>query len=211
MAVRAVVFDFGGVLARGDRSRLDAVGAEFGLSRDEILEPFRGPRAAENTLAGNRFGFTELQHAIAGGLPARLGERTSEVAAQLMRVYTDPSWMEPISEMVALLTELQATGVPVAALSNGPRGVVESSWGPLLGDALPGAIHLSGEAGIGKPHAAAFEAVASALGFPVDECFFIDDTQHHVDGARAAGMRAMRFEGNASDIRSELRSLGLLE
>ena len=95
--------------------------------------------------------------------------------------------MIPIPEMVEILGELQAAGVPVDSLGNGPRGVLEESWIPLLGDVLPATVVLSGEIGVGKPAQAAFNTIASALGFSTTECFFIHDTAHHVEGARAAG------------------------
>ena len=210
MSVRAVVFDLGGVLARGDRSFFSEVEGEFDLSRDEIMLVFRGPKAAENTLAGRPFGFPEIEATIAAALPDRLGTRTSEAAASPLRAYTDPEAMIIIPEMVEILRELQQAGVPVGCLSNGPRGVLEASWIPLLGDLLPSTIMLSGETGVGKPEQAAFQTIANALGFQVSECLFIDDTAHHVDGARAAGMKAILFEGDSGVVRAELQAAGLV-
>jgi FMN phosphatase YigB (HAD superfamily) len=210
MPLRAAVFDLHGVLARVDPEYLAGIAEEFGLTLDEIMALFRGPAAVEDTLAGRKFDIAQVRVAMTAALPARLGPRTPEAANRLVGVYSDPEAIIPIAEMVDVLRDVRATGVPVGCLSNGPRGVIEQSWMPLLGDALPATIFMSGVEGVGKPEAAAFEAVAKALGVAPADCFFIDDTQHHVDGARAAGMQAMLFEGDAGAVRAELQTVGLL-
>jgi FMN phosphatase YigB (HAD superfamily) len=198
------------VLARVAPEYLAGIVEEFGLTRDEILGLFRGPAAVENLLVGQKFDIAEMRVAMTAAVPARLGPRAPEAANRLVGIYSDLEAMVPIAEMVDVLRDVQSTGVPVGCLSNGPRGVIEHSWMPLLGDALPATIVLSGVEGVGKPEAAAFEAVAKALRVAPADCFFIDDTQHHVDGARATGMQAMLFEGDAGAVRAELQAGGLL-
>jgi phosphoglycolate phosphatase-like HAD superfamily hydrolase len=127
MPIRAVVFDFGGALARGDPSFLSEAASEFDLTPEEITLVFRGPQAAENTLSDQQFGIPEIEEAITAALPDQLGARTAEAAARLVRVYSDPVTMISIPERVELLGDLQAAGIPVGCLSNGPQGVVEKS------------------------------------------------------------------------------------
>ena len=81
---------------------------------------------------------------------------------------------------------------------------------PLLKDALPGVAVVSGALGVGKPEPAAFEAIATALDVTPAECIFVDDTEMHVDAARAVGMRAVLFEGDVAAVRAELEVAGLL-
>ncbi len=59
-----------------------------------------------------------------------------------------------------------------------------------------------------KPEAAAFAAVAAHLGAPPAAALLVDDREANVEGARAAGMRALRFEGAAA-LERDLRALGL--
>ena len=207
MPARAVVFDFGGVLSRIDRDFISQVARDFGLTGEEIRAAFGGP-GGENALAGTRFGVDDVAEQLALALPERLGERAREAAAQLCTVYVDPDRMSPIPGMLALLAELQAAQVPVGILSNGPREVVKKMLG-LLGEAMPSAVWLSGERGVGKPAPAAYRAIASMLGVTPENCVFIDDTPMHVEGAGVVGMQALLFAGNPDAIRMGLREAGL--
>jgi len=55
--------------------------------------------------------------------------------------------------------------------------------------------------GILKPDPRAYAAVTQALGLPAASCVFVDDQKRNVDGAVAAGMRAVHF-----DVREPARS-----
>lgn len=68
---------------------------------------------------------------------------------------------------------------------------------------------LSFEIGSVKPSRDSYLAAACAVGVPPEECLFIDDLQKNVDGAKAAGMAAIRFEG-ADPLRSYLAGIHLL-
>jgi putative hydrolase of the HAD superfamily len=68
---------------------------------------------------------------------------------------------------------------------------------------------LSYEVGHLKPHPAMYRAAAANAGVPPEECLFIDDLAGNVEGARAVGMRAVRFAG-AEALRRELENLGVL-
>jgi len=63
--------------------------------------------------------------------------------------------------------------------------------------------------GVRKPDPAAYRRALDILGGPAERVLFIDDRQQNVDGAAAAGMRAIRFSG-AEALRSELAGLGVL-
>ena len=210
MPIRAAVFDWGGTLAQPEPNFFSEVAEEFELTSDEIWAVFRGPTAAESQLTGRRFDLADVRGAMSAALPDRLGARTSAAAARLSEFYVNPDRMIVAPEMLKLLRDLRAAGVPTGCLSNGPPEVVEQSWAPLLKDALPAVAVVSGALGIGKPEPAAFEAVANALEVAPAECVFVDDTEMHVDAARAVGMRAVLFEGDVAAIRSELEAAGLL-
>ena len=63
--------------------------------------------------------------------------------------------------------------------------------------------------GVRKPDPAAYRRALDILGRPAERVLFIDDRQQNVDGAAAAGLRAIRFSG-AEALRSELARLGVL-
>lgn len=58
-----------------------------------------------------------------------------------------------------------------------------------------------------KPDARAYQAVGAALALPLGACVFVDDQQRNVDGAHAAGMKAVWFDV-AQPARSYAQALG---
>jgi HAD superfamily hydrolase (TIGR01549 family) len=70
-------------------------------------------------------------------------------------------------------------------------------------------IFVSSEMGLRKPDRAAFEAVAAATGFRLDEILFFDDTEENVIGARLAGMPATLVNSHA-DVEIALTDIGAL-
>ncbi|MGH9605962.1 MAG: HAD family hydrolase [Terracidiphilus sp.] len=63
--------------------------------------------------------------------------------------------------------------------------------------------------GMRKPEPAIYRRALDILGKPAERVLFIDDRQQNVDGAAAAGMKAIRFAG-ADTLRSEFEALGVL-
>lgn len=69
---------------------------------------------------------------------------------------------------------------------------IRTRWPWIGGVEIP---TLSYEVGSMKPEAAIYLAAAENVNTPVQHCLFIDDLQTNVEGARAAGMQGIRFEG----------------
>jgi putative hydrolase of the HAD superfamily len=61
--------------------------------------------------------------------------------------------------------------------------------------------------GLRKPDAAIYRRALDVLGSAAERTLFIDDRQENVDGALAAGMKAIRFTG-AEGLRKDLDRLG---
>jgi FMN phosphatase YigB (HAD superfamily) len=61
-----------------------------------------------------------------------------------------------------------------------------------------------------KPDTAIYLAAAQNVQTPPPQCLYIDDLQANVEGARAAGMQAIRFE-NKDSLARDLAISGLLE
>ncbi len=68
---------------------------------------------------------------------------------------------------------------------------------------------LSFQIGSVKPSRDSYLAAAGNVGVPPEACLFIDDLQKNVDGARAVGMTAIRFE-RADQLQKELAGIHLL-
>jgi glucose-1-phosphatase len=67
---------------------------------------------------------------------------------------------------------------------------------------------LSYELGVMKPDRGIYEAAVGRSHCAAEECFFTDDVQSNVDGARAAGLQSERFEG-PEKLREDLIARGL--
>ena len=67
---------------------------------------------------------------------------------------------------------------------------------------------LSCAVGARKPEKAIYAAAVAAAGVPAGRCLFIDDLEENVRGARAAGLRAVRFK-SAAQLKRDLQALGV--
>jgi FMN phosphatase YigB (HAD superfamily) len=56
---------------------------------------------------------------------------------------------------------------------------------------------ISGEVGMIKPHPEIYEYACTRLGVDVSEAVFVDDVETNCEGARQAGLQAIRYESNA--------------
>jgi putative hydrolase of the HAD superfamily len=130
--------------------------------------------------------------------PEPLGE---ELLERLIRLDM-ASWSHLNGETLELLADAHRRGHSLSLLSNAPHELAVALTGH---PALAGFDHLIFSARIGavKPEPAAFEAAVRQLSRRPQEILFIDDRPANVQGAIAAGLRAVRFT-SAADLRAEL-------
>jgi len=116
-----------------------------------------------------------------------------DTRAMMHRLYELPrrDWLR--AEMVDLMAEVKAAGLRLGALTNdmtafhGP-GWVEQQEHLKLFDVIVDA----SLTGVMKPDPRAFGQAAEALGLPAEQIVFLDDMPWNVEGARRAGMAAVR-------------------
>ena len=108
--------------------------------------------------------------------------------------------------------ELKDSGLKMAMLTNNVR-----EWEPLWRSMLPvdeifEEIVDSAFVGCRKPEARIYELTLERIGMPAEECLFIDDLEPNIEGAEAAGMKAVHFRDNEQaigEIRAALGAGGL--
>lgn len=183
--IRAVIFDWGGVLI-DDPSRLQVAGCaeRLGVSVAR-LEP-----AIYLHLGMFQKGISEQEfwRRVCGELGiAPPGSLWGEVFREIVH------WRP---EMRALLDELSRTH-RVAILSN-----TEPTHEAYLREQdLPiEALLTSCTLGVLKPDDGAYAAATRAVGLPAEECLFVDDKAANVEAARDFGMDAVRFTTVAETI-----------
>lgn len=109
-----------------------------------------------------------------------------------------------------ILDDLIAARTPIHAITNWsaetwPEGVKVH---PKL-DAVFGTLVVSGREGMVKPDPAIFRLLCERAGLAAEDCIFIDDNLHNVEGARAVGMAGHHFQG-AEGLRADLAERRLL-
>lgn len=136
----------------------------------------------------------------------RPGAATSVTAQQVRQTILDGYRFLPGLE--ALLEALCSREAPLWALSN------YSPWiDPLrraLGlDRFFAGYVVSCRTGLRKPDPRAYEELLDRCGVAAGRCLMVDDRISNVEGAQAAGLRAIHFDG-VEGLRVELARLGLI-
>jgi HAD superfamily hydrolase (TIGR01509 family) len=170
----------------------------FGLSFEQLLATKHPTTWLEFELG--RIGEQELgARFFRDGTPV-------DSAALKQRMRSAYEWVDG---MEALVRELHERGVPMHLLSNYPE------WYQLCDERL-GVFRyvepsfVSCRTGVRKPAAEAYLQACAGLGLTPAECLFIDDREPNCAAARALGMEAVRFDGDAASLRAELERLELL-
>ncbi|WEV74772.1 HAD family phosphatase [Bifidobacterium sp. ESL0798] len=133
-------------------------------------------------------------------------------AATMFRYYIehyDDALPKMIDGMEQLLTDLRKAGYGVWGLTNWSAETFHFAFEkfPQLERLLQGTM-VSGVEKMHKPNADIFDLALSRFGLDAGRTVFFDDTQANVDGAKAVGIKGIRFR-NATDARNDLRRLGV--
>jgi putative hydrolase of the HAD superfamily len=194
MAVRAVIFDWGGTLTPwhtidSEQLWLEVCGPHFaGRTAEVAAAIYRAERELWQRTEGSRRSATLAQVFERAGVTA-----TDEFLARYFRAWEPHTISHP--EAAPLLRELRQRGLKIGVLSNTmwPRSVHERVFrrDDLLG--LIDAAVYSSEIPWTKPHPEAFRAAMAAVGEDDPAaCVFVGDRPYDdVHGAKSAGMRAV--------------------
>ena len=200
--IRAIFFDFGGVVASLDRALLVAFEARHGLSEGSFIRAL---------------------YTIPEWKAAELGEETEEAWLEAARRKLDelagrplPDFLEERSWMwrqldrdVVSLIERLGTRYDVGLLSNATLRLEDELRGYHKIDGLFKVIVNSSRVGMAKPDARIYHLAAERIGVEPSACVHIDDLPHNVEGAREAGFQAIHHNGDYHALEGALRALGV--
>lgn len=205
MTVRAVLFDWGGVIQRtvSGAPRL-ALDAELGLPPGSVERAVFASAVWQQASTGRCDGDSAWED-----IAAQLGWPAKRLDELVTRFFQGDVVDE---ELVALIRRLRRSGLKVGLLSNAPlpreragSAAAAGRWGM---DGLFDAQVFSCEVGALKPDPRTYQAALAALAAAPGETVFIDDVLANVRGAHALGIDALLFGGVAS-LRRELAQRGL--
>lgn len=201
MPIRAVIFDFGGVIVRTEDQTRRLMWAErLGVPPEVFYATVFDSEAAVQSSVGKAPEEEIWKHVA----------RTLNVdAAQLPRLRTDFFAGDQRDDaLVAFIRGLRPT-YRTGILSNawlGARQVIAERYG--LGDAVDDIV-ISAEVGVAKPDPRIFELATARLGVQPQETVFVDDFTRNIAAAQAFGLHAVHFRSAPqamADVRVILQS-----
>ena len=180
-----VVFDYGEVIC-GRTTALPELADALGAPLAEFEPHYWRLRDAYDR------GCPDLEYW--GGIGDALGVPVDESTSDRLTEIDIRGWSDVREASLELLARLSEAGVPLALLSNAPfsfaRFAERQDWMRHFRVRV-----FSGDVGVAKPDPEIFDLLVARLGVPAGDCVFFDDRQSNVDGARAAGLRAHRWDG----------------
>ncbi len=199
MSIRAVIFDFGGVLVRTiDPSGRQKWEARLGLADGELSKIVFDSEAASRAMLGQVSESAIWEH-VASTLRLDAAQ-----LAELERDFWSGDWLD--TELVEFLRSLRPrykTGILSNAWS-GAREAFVNLFG--LGQVVD-AIIISAEEGVAKPDRRIYQIAAGRLGVQLHEAIFVDDMLENAQAAQAAGMYGVQFKNTPQTINAIKRYL----
>lgn len=186
MQIRAVIFDFGGVVSFHPTQDQIAVAAQAcGLTPQEFLRVFWANRVAYDR--------GEDPQVYWRGVASLAGRTFDDALMAQLIEYEIEFWSNYDQRVLAWADELRARDVRAGILSNMPQPLGRRLRATK--EFLKHFEHLtfSFELRCVKPDAAIYEHAVRGLGVPPEQALFLDDRQENVEGARAAGLHAELF------------------
>jgi len=196
MVIKAIVFDFGGVIVNntGDLTRRNFAEA-YGVSI-EVVNKAIGELVEDYQIG--KINDDEFEEKFA----KKVGKQIPKNAVDL---WTKNYWDRGhITENVELVKELRAKGFKVVCLSNTipPHVRCKRHEDVEIFDVVV----LSCEVGMRKPDKEIYDYTLEKLGVGKEECVFIDDSEGFVNAAKKNGYKIILYE-SPEQLRTELNKL----
>lgn len=200
--IRNIVFDMGNVLIHW---KPDLFVERLGIPEEdrplllrevfgsvEWIQMDRGTLSLEDGLA-----------VICRRLPERLRAPARELTLNWWRY-----WLLPVEGMADLVRELKKLGYGIYLLSNAKEDLPE--YFPLIpgSECFDDGI-ISARWKLLKPQPEIYETLFREYGLRAEECFFIDDLNINIEGARFVGMDGAIFDGDLPRLRRRLNAAGV--
>jgi putative hydrolase of the HAD superfamily len=192
MTIRAVVFDIGGVLE---------ITPDLGVTElwENRLRLPAGELSKRMNDIWNGGGIgTITEDDVHQAITDRLGLDGRQLAAFMADIWREYLGIANtgLIEYARRLRPRYRTGI----LSNSFVGAREREQAAYRFEDLVNVIVYSHEAGMSKPDPRIYALICARLGVRAQETVFLDDTGLCVDGAREAGIHAVRYRHNAQAI-----------
>jgi putative hydrolase of the HAD superfamily len=186
--VRAVILDYGGVLSLPqDAASVNRMTQHMGVDGRLFRRVYRRNRPDFDR--GEVTGEQYWRRVVEG-----CGLDPSGVDLEPLIALDVQSWTQLNQSMVQFVRDVRGRVYRLAMISNMTHNTLVTmrrafDWLALFDECV-----FSCELGTNKPGPKIYETCVRRLGVRADECLFVDDSAANVQGARAVGMAAIRFE-----------------
>jgi len=198
MGIKAVIFDFGGVLVRTeDRSSRQGLAEDLGMTYEQLDALIFQSESARQATVGD---ITTQEHWE--NLRVQLGFSVEEFPRVPKEFFGGDRLDEELIDTIRALRPRYKT----AMLSNAwddLREVVVNEW--RIGEAFDELV-ISAEVGVAKPDPRIYRLTLQRLEVEPSEAIFVDDFLRNVEGAQAVGIHAIHFQ-DPVQARAELEAL----
>lgn len=180
-----LVFDYGEVLCTRTTA-VPKLAATMGVA-PEVFEPVYWAVRDAYDRGSSDFAYW-------ASIGERVGARVDEAMSEELTALDVAGWSHLAPSSLSLLEGLAEAGAALALLSNAPvsfgRWVRAQDWARLFRVTV-----FSGDVACAKPDERIFRLLLEKLGARPEDCLFFDDRESNVEGARAVGIRAHRWDG----------------
>lgn len=198
MQIRAVIFDFGGVIVRtDDRAPRERLAARLGMTYDQLSSLVFDSESALQAALGK---LSTQEHWDA--LRNELGLSPDEPANLPLDFWGGDVLDQELVDYIRALRPDYKTGL-ISNAWDDLRQVLEYTW--KIADMFDEII-ISAEVGVAKPNPRIYQIALQRLEVAPQEAVFVDDFPANIAGARALGMHAIHFQ-NSLQARQELDRL----
>lgn len=194
--IKNVVFDMGNVLMLFDGPYFSAQFTDNEVDAAALQRALFGS-PAWNLLDSGTISYDTMLHVARAHLDERLWPNLDACFAGWA------AYSAPIEETNALAAELKREGYGIYLLSNAGTRIHDQLNHMPAWSLMDGAV-VSGEERLMKPDPAIYQLLCERYGLLAEECLFVDDNADNCEGARVAGMRAVRYTGDVAAIREAL-------
>lgn len=205
MKYKAVVFDYGGVLALNGLTNKDGLMEQIGDVLGISAEEFLGEYYKHNHLT-NVEGLPWIEACLSA---VRMFDDSKETEEKIRNIQRDFNNSKRVNDaLIEKIIELRSAGLMTAILSN----FTSELRGVLREQRIDGhfdEVFVSGEMGVQKPNVAAFEMVCKGLEIESGEMVFIDDSPKSLETAEEFGYTPLLFENNEK-LFTDFSELGLI-
>ena len=200
MGIKAIVFDYGGVIAffqdgEAIKDMANLAGIDFSL----MNRIYWDNRSIYDQGLVNGIGFFK-------SILADVGVFADPPLLESLITRDVESWSHLNPESVELISDLKKSGFKIGILSNIVKEFLERRAETLHVFTLVDTMVFSCDVGCVKPDEKIYRLLLSELDCKAEECVFFDDLEINVKAARALGIKAFLWK-NPSEARKELEIL----